>query len=299
MLSSAPLLLLSAAALAPRSAQVVPPQGPPDQAPQPLVLGADVTFLANEGFLIESGRYSVLIDAFVREQEGIYGALPTEVHKELVNARPPFDGLTIVLVSHEHADHVQMRSLEKYLGNNSQAQLMTSPRVIEALRGGSRDFQAIQRRVTPIPTVRGSPNKLVQEEMSLEFFQLEHGGKANEGGFNLAHLIEIGGVRLLHVGDAEPTPANFSPYKLASRNIDVAFVPYWFFGSPAGMQVLQEEIRARTVVACHVPPREWERLDQLLKEQFPEVVLFKEALEKRSFLPAGTAPPPGTSEGGG
>jgi len=39
-----------------------------------------------------------------------------------------------------------------------------------------------------------------------------------------------------------------------------------------------------------VPPQEQEKLEALLKEQFPDVILFKEALEKRSFQPAEAAP---------
>jgi SNF2 family DNA or RNA helicase len=128
--------------------------------PQPKVLGVDVTFLANAGFLLQSGRYSVLIDAFLREPTDIYAALPDDIYKQLVNAQPPFDKLMIVMVSHRHPDHVQMRGLEKYLGKNNQAQLMTSPEVLLALKEHARDFPAIQRRLSSIPTVPGVINKL-------------------------------------------------------------------------------------------------------------------------------------------
>ena len=50
------------------------------------------------------------------------------------------------------------------------------------------------------------------------------------------------------------------------------------------------QIKARTVIVCHIPPSELEKFDQLLKAQFPDVVLFRSAMEKRSFLPAGPDP---------
>src|SRR6185436_5948228 len=129
-------------------------------------------------------------------------------------------------------------------------------------------------------------NKIQQEEMSIEFFQLEHGRSQEQGGVvNLGHLIEMGGLKLLFVGDAKPSAENFAPYRLSTRGIDVAFVPYWFFGSPIGVRVLAEQIKPRNVVVCHVPPSEWEKFDGLLKSQFPDVILFKDALEKRSFQP--------------
>ncbi|HEX6884232.1 MAG TPA: MBL fold metallo-hydrolase [Planctomycetota bacterium] len=292
MLPKIPLAWLAALSSLAGPVLAQDPAGAPSQAarPEPKVLGVDVTYMANAGFFFESGRYSVLIDAFLREETDMFAALPEQVNKDLVNARPPFDGLTLVFVSHVHPDHVQMRGLEKFLTNNPQAQLVSGPDVIQALRDGARDLEAIQRRMTPVRTARGAMTQAVQEEMSIEFFELEHSGKAYADVRNVAHLVEIGGVRLLHVGDAEPTLENYKPYDLKSRRIDVVFVPYWYFGKPEGVQVLKEHIQARTVVACHVPPREWEELNEFLKSNFPDVILFKDTLEKRHFLPAGEEP---------
>jgi len=273
-------------------------QGDPAvQAPEPKVLGVDVTFLANAGFFFESGRYSVLIDAFLREPTDIYAGLPDQLYRQLVNAQPPFDELTVVLVSHDHPDHVQMRGLEKYLGKNSQAQLMASPEVIRSLQAHARDFAAIHRRISVIPTLKNAMNQVLQEEMSIAFLQLEHGGNPEEI-VNLGHLIEIGGVKILHVGDAKPTSENFATYGLDSRGIDLAIVPFWFFTQAKGVRVIYEEIKPRNVIVCHVPPSELEKFEQLLKAQFPDVILFKEALEKRSFQPGGATPVKGPGEGG-
>jgi L-ascorbate metabolism protein UlaG (beta-lactamase superfamily) len=264
-------------------------------APKPQVLGVDVTFLANAGFFLESGKYSVLIDSFLGEPVEPYADLPDAVYKDLVNARSPFDGLALVLVSHDHPDHMQVRGLEKFLTNNGEAQLVSSPQILGVVRSGARNFEAIKRQMTPIRVVPGAMSEALQEEMSIRFFELPHGGKSQVGVKNLAHLIEMGGVRLLHLGDAEPTPEILRPFELESRKIDVVFVPYHFFGKPSGVQALQEEIKARTVVACHVPPSEWEKLNELMKVSFPDVILFKDPLEKRTFLPAdapGAAPAP-------
>jgi L-ascorbate metabolism protein UlaG (beta-lactamase superfamily) len=268
--------------------------GLPDEGtrPAPKVLGVDVTYLANEGFFLESGRYSVLIDAFVREPVGVFAALPTELHRDMANAKPPFDELTLVLVSHDHPDHVQWRGIEKFLSKNEQAQLITAAPIVMGFEAGAQDYAAIEKRVTTVPVKRGSIKRLLQEEMSIDFFTLEHHGKGDRV-FNVAHLIEMGGMRILHVGDADPSPGNFAAHGLAAKDIDIVFVPYWFFGSPAGVKVLFEDIGARIVVACHVPPQELETFGAALKEKFPEVVLFTEPLEKRSFQPAGAPPPPG------
>ena len=47
----------------------------------------EITFLANEGFLIRSGRFKVLIDAFIGDPYSGYGALEPDMLEKLVNAR--------------------------------------------------------------------------------------------------------------------------------------------------------------------------------------------------------------------
>lgn len=248
--------------------------------------GVEVTFLANEGFLLRSGKYSILIDAFLREPVGVFGALPEDLHKRLVNALPPFDALTVVLVSHIHGDHLQVRSLEKFLGRNNNAQLLSSEQVLRFVHAGAKDFEAIGKRTTPIPLVKGAMKTLKEEGMSVSFFELAHfEAPADTKEINLGHLIRIGGLKILHVGDAAPTPEAFAAYDLASEKIDVAIVPYWFFGSAQGVRVLHERVRPRQVIMAHVPPSNHEKLAGMMKEQFPDVIVFEKALEKRTFLP--------------
>ena len=291
MLLLAPLLALVAAAW-----QSAAPSEPAAPAP-----GVEITYLANAGFFLRAGAQGVLIDACVREPVEAYAALPGPVHGQLTNARAPFDCAMLVLVSHAHPDHVQPRVLEKLLTNNARARLVTSPEVIAMLAGGALDFASIQDRVEPVETVRGTIATRELDGVRVQFLPLEHSGKGHGHLVNLGHLIELGGLRILHVGDAEPTPAQFTPYELGSKAIDVAIVPYWYFGSAGGAKTLHDEIRARTLIVSHVPPKEWDALDTLLKAQFPDVILFKNAMEKRTFLPAGAKPAPaaGVAPSGG
>lgn len=271
--------------------------------------GVEVTYLANAGFQLRAGHYSVLIDAFVRDPVSSYDALTPEAHKEIVAAKPPFDGVTAVLVSHNHADHVQLRSLERYLRANPEAILMTSQQVARALKESAQDFASIQRQVNPVRAVPGTPSRLEQEEVAIEFLVLGHAGNQKEEIVNYGHLIEMGGLRILHVGDADPSAANFAAYHLAEKAIDIAIVPYWFLGSPEALRTLREEIHPRKVIACHVPPSELEKVRERVERDLPGVILFQKAFESRTFpppvgadgdLPAGgEGTPEGTKAKGG
>ncbi len=279
---------LAALALAlPALAQVRPPATGELQVPEAAVQEVEVTFLANEGFLLRSGRYSVLIDAFVKEPFYIYEALPPLVYQDLVRAAPPFDGLVLALVSHDHSDHFHARGIERYLNHNKQAQLITSAQVITSLKTAAKDFAAIQEQVTPVRVEIGKPEILMHEEMSIRFLGLRHTGAENEKVQNLGHLLHMGALKILHVGDAEPSIENFAAYGLGGMELDIAFVPYWYFGSPEGQSVIEQQLKPRTLVACHVPPKELEKFVAAMGQAYPDLVIFKEALEKRTFRPQG------------
>ncbi len=277
-----PRILTSFLLVAPAAAQVQPPTGgPAGFEPKPSVEGVEVTFLANAGFLLHSGKYSVLIDAFLKEPYYIYEAVPPQVHQDMVLAKPPFDGIVLALVSHNHGDHFQPRTAEKFLKNNNQAQLVTLPDVLATLKANAKDFDSIKRRVTP---VQPRPTQtLAQDEMSVEFMTLVHTGPENKDVQNLGHLIEMGGMKILHVGDAKPTLDTFAAYNLPSKKIDIAIVPYWYFGEGA-RQVLTEQIRARTLIACHIPAQELEKFRESMKTSFPDLIIFN-SLESRTFQP--------------
>ena len=63
-------------------------------------------------------------------------------------------------------------------------------------------------------------------------------------------MIEVGGRRVLHVGDAEQDPEIFASLDLPSRDLDVALVPYWYLRTKSGrifldeMEISEEEFRS-------------------------------------------------------
>lgn len=263
----------------------------------PAPSGVEVTFLANAGFFLRAGADGVLVDSFVREPHGVYAALPFEYHQNIVLARPPYDVPCTVLVSHTHADHVQFRGLEKFLANSASSLLLAPDPIVAALKVEARDYPAIQARVKPLSVTRGQPQVAANGSTTVTVFELPHAGKENGDVRNFAYLIELGGLRLLHLGDAQPRPENFADCDFASKALDVVFVPYWYFGTDEGLRIVSDDLPARWRVAYHVPPREMDEFSAFLAKEHPDVLLFKNALEKRSFEPAPA--PPGTSSGGG
>ena len=90
----------------------------------------EITYLANEGFLVRTPDGNLLIDAFLRQAYAGYPALTSEAHARMVAAQAPFDQVDLALVSHVHGDHFQPDSAAAFLKASGSTRLITSPQVL-------------------------------------------------------------------------------------------------------------------------------------------------------------------------
>ena len=239
----------------------------------------EITFLANAGFLLKCDGQAILIDGFLRRPYGTYEALPADAFERMANGEAPFDGPTLGLVSHVHADHFQATAAERFLRGNDQARLMSSPQVIRELVKRAKRPETLQKRVVSVDLEPGAWRAFKEPSGNLEVFPLRHGGDGHGSIRNYGHLITIGGVRFLHVGDAEVSAEVFAPYQLASKSIDVAFLPYWFFMSDEGIKLVREQINPAQIIACHIPPAQRANVITRMRELAPQVRIFGEPME--------------------
>jgi len=234
----------------------------------------EITFLANESFLVSAGGHSVLIDPFVRDPYLQYSAVPESALAAMTAGAPPFDNVVLALVSHAHADHHQAEVARAYFAARPEVAFVTSPQVLS--QTFPEPVRANDEAVLPAPG-----QSLVREigEVRVEFLGLPHGGSSGTSVENLGHVIGIGGRHVLHVGDAEPDPEVFAPLDLPSRDLDVALVPYWYLRTKNGRLFLDEHIGAEWYVACHVPPSEAAEVTARLVMRMPNLRVAGRPLE--------------------
>ena len=242
-----------------------------------------ITYVANEGVLISSGTKQVLIDGLHREYKPDYAFLPPALRESLESARPPYDGIDLLLVSHLHLDHFHPQSVGLHLKHNPSAILVSSDQVADGVKKDFADFNAIQSRVK-----RSTPawkTKVAHEinGVKLTVLGLRHAGPHFSWIQNLGHIIEIDGKKLLHIGDADMTEENFSSFHLAQEEIDVAFIPYWYLLSSSGRSLVREQIRPKHILAVHIPPAEAVQVTEQLGKVYPDAVPFTRIMEVKSF----------------
>ena len=70
------------------------------------VIKAEVTYIANEGFLIKSGDKTILIDAIFGDQEYGFCDIPDEVQIEaMCKAKYEYSNIDLIAATHSHIDH--------------------------------------------------------------------------------------------------------------------------------------------------------------------------------------------------
>ena len=279
-------VLVTACLSAPVPQDSQPAPAPVEEAASAGLEPLEVTYLANEGFLLRVGEDAVLIDGFVGKPYARYSALPEEAAAVLKAAKPPFDDVAIALTSHFHPDHFQPALACDFLAASPQTLFVSSPEVLETLALVCEEREG--REVLP---EEGESESLEHEGIQVEFLRLAHGTRLGKRVQNLGHLITLGGHQILHLGDADMEHEMFAPYALLQREVDLVFVPYWYFDAPKGLYVIEKNFPDATLVACHVPESELETVASSLAEEFPAVVLFQESMQVQAFS-AGKAEEP-------
>ncbi len=206
----------------------------------------EVTYIANEGFLLASGESKVLVDALL--DEGLRGyARPTEPTRiALEAAQPPFDGVDLVLATHFHGDHFGPRAVSRHLAANPSALLVSTPQAIARL---TPELSGRSRAVHP---AEGEVERLTVGDVRLTVLNLHHGRDRDPPVQNLGFLIEMGGVMLLHVGDTEVGVEDVRAYRQELERVDLGLIPTWFLAYEGWSRVTREIFRPREIVMMHL-----------------------------------------------
>ncbi|HVF46016.1 MAG TPA: MBL fold metallo-hydrolase [Pyrinomonadaceae bacterium] len=243
----------------------------------------EVRYIANEGVLITAGGKRVLIDGLHRRYGPEYAYLPVPEREKIESARPPFDAIDLVLVSHRHGDHFHPESVGLYLKNSPKTLFASSQQVVDEAAAGFAGYEAIKGRVTPIPFTLQDRRSMNLAGIDVEFLGLGHGSGRHSTIQNLGHVISLGGKKLLHVGDAEFTADIFDAFDLEQKGIDIAFLPAWFLTNKMGRDLVEQHIKPKHIIAVHVGPNEADEVRKQIKPYFPDADVFGTMLEKRQY----------------
>ena len=248
-----------------------------------------VTYIANEGFLVENGGKKVLMDALFDSGYGLFLTPPSDVLRQLTEARGPFADVDLLLITHQHDDHFNPKLVIAHMRNNPRCRLIAHQQVVDRLRK-EEGFAQIQDRVHEINLDFGAHEHVTVNGIAVDILCLAHmpriqnGKDIYEGIRNLAFMVELGGIRFCHLGDAtvEDNLAFLNAYPFDAAPVDVLFLGY-FNQSPAAQEFVKRKIKPGQIIVMHVPPAELAEQSGKIREAYPHAFVFERSMEQLSF----------------
>jgi L-ascorbate metabolism protein UlaG (beta-lactamase superfamily) len=243
-----------------------------------------ITYLANEGVILSDGNRDVIIDGLFRYYGPEFALAPDSVRDALARAAPPYADIDLVLITHRHGDHFHPADVAAHLEANRGAIVLTSPQVVDSLRGRLSDASEVGGRIQPRAVAPFSRRRETVAGIAVELLGLPHGGGGRMAGVqHLGYIVELGGRRILHLGDAEIEPKLYQAFRLDTARIDVALVPQWMLFDRDGLRSLNEFVRPRQVVAFHFSDSDRETAQARVAQAWPGAVALVRPLQQLRF----------------
>ena len=240
-----------------------------------------LTYIANAGFLIEYNSKKVLIDALHSWPN--FQSTPDEVFNNLLNNKPPFDNIDLILVTHEHSDHFNPKIVKYVMSKQKKAVFIAPHNAVELLKivKLSGQDKILESQIREVNIKFGDVIELSENGIDLKILGLDEG----DGMLNLGFLININGKKLYHQSDIgqDLNVDYFKSAHLEKENVNVMFVDSRFRSKPVWQNIIKQYIKPKNIIAMHIQPVSFDCVSKEIKEKNPDVIIFEKPMQSRVF----------------
>lgn len=259
-----------------------------------------ITYIANEGFLFESEDKKVLIDALFGTKDLSFWDVPTtDVLSRLSAAKPPFDDVDLIFISHRHIDHFDAVTVMDHLEINKKCHVIGTQQVVESLEE-FKSFETIKNRIHDITPSFGQSEIANLNDIEITVLRLKHctyfvadinGNQVDrhKDMQNLGFIIKLGSHTLLHIGDSGMENENeFEQFNFPKENIDIAFLGSLFWPPyESRIEIVNNYIKPKQIILMHLEKNDKEKyvkLKEIYQEQLAPITIFKNQMESKAFV---------------
>jgi L-ascorbate metabolism protein UlaG (beta-lactamase superfamily) len=243
-----------------------------------------ITYVCNEGFIIETSEKKVMIDAIFFGSPPICSDAYNNLRKAVIKkALPPFDNADLLLASHVHSDHFYLHTVGDYLQNSPKSVLLTDSNSASLLMTNYDDdgYDRIKDRIQAVRIPSGGSKRVTIQGIDLEIIPSAPGEE-----FSLAFILRLDGFTIFHAGDSgsgQEMADFYKAYDLAGKGIDIAFVPWWNMMESHRRSILEEGIHARQYIPMHIQAGET-CLYQKIQDYYPQAILLTQEMQSWQTL---------------
>jgi L-ascorbate metabolism protein UlaG (beta-lactamase superfamily) len=254
-----------------------------------------VTYIGNEGFLLQSATNKILIDAVFSDGYGLFAAPSKEVIKNIIGMESPFDKINMLMLTHYHKDHCDPELMNEYLSMHRDIPFVTTKPSIVYINGNIFNFILLKKQFYEFTPELNECISTIVNNIPVKVYGLKHlsfyqdGIDMEENMYNVSFLVTMDGINIFHSGDIETNSLKNYIEKngLWADTIDVAFLYFDLFqnGIP-DLDYIVNTLNPRYIFLMHIPPSSnetWEAKTSELKTKFPNIIFMKDSMESRSI----------------
>lgn len=252
-----------------------------------------ITYVANCGFLLETPSQKVLIDPFGTSFGNLFNLPSTETMNKIVTGTTPFNQINLVLITHIHSDHFDPFPAEKFLLQNTQAQLVCPPQVRQQMKDSCQNFEQIEGQILSPQLSMNEQETMTVNGIQLTVVRMQHGTNRSLQGVDYkdytdyektedyGYLFDLGDKLIFHQGDG-CLKINEEALNKLNPKVDIAFLSY-FDWDTSSFNLLRDKLHAQNIIFMHGTKPANEREKEEFKVMEPKLILFSQELESKTF----------------
>lgn len=206
----------------------------------------EVVYTANAGLMLSVNNTHLLIDGLCKEERLIYTDTPEELADKIITGTAPFENIHALIYTHAHPDHFSASMTDALLKNHRETRLIAGTEVLKQLTALSQD--------AAIPLAHSKA--LEFGALSIQPIKTKHINREKDEVEHYTYLIEISGVTICVLGDAEPETDNFSAIDFSAHSVDLAIAPFPYLSTFRGQRIIRDLIKPKKMIAVHFPSKE-------------------------------------------
>ena len=242
-----------------------------------------LTFIANEGVLVASSDKKVMIDALFDNPNPAYPAPSSEILERMYAGLPPFDRIDLILITHNHPDHMSIIPVIQFMKKNPGTMLVAPIDAVKALQVSGSHWELIRDRVVSLDIKVNTSQEISVNGIDLKIFRTLHSGDL-ENPWNLMYMLKLGDRTVFHEGDSDGKLETFTQLGLKNTEVDLALVHFWLPLHPVGEKLIRESLKPKHIGLIHLPLRLYEdapgKID-MIKNSYPDIFLLKDSMEQK------------------
>lgn len=244
-----------------------------------------VRFLGTCGYLISGGGKNILVDALFRVPNPKFAHVrtPDDAFEKMLAREEPFQKIDLVLVSHYHDDHFTSDMAFPFLMKHPETRMIANEHTISLARENDpANYELVKRQMVSETPAWGEVREVSVNGCPLKLYLVKHA--TDDHLIVTQFLIELGGVKFLHMGDMY-TPSNmdyFRKFGLEKEGIDVVFNQNW--NTDTGKVMMNEFVKPKLFIVMHNNLHSEGQYYRSVVEVFPNTTIFTEPMEEKIFV---------------